>query len=152
MDAGKNFASREFNQYTAAIGTRIKIVPIEAHNSVGIVERYHGPIRRAYLIITAEIPDINRDMGLQMAFKAINDIAGPDGLIPTLLVYGAYPRITENDPLSPSVSQRTIAIRKAMTKLQKIRAKQQVITALNHRNRPNTTSIQELPLNSDALV
>ena len=87
-----------------------------------------------------------------MAFKAINDIAGPDSLIPILLVYGAYPRMTENDPLSPSVSQRTIAIRKAMTELQKIRAKQQVTTALNHRNGPNTTSVQELPLNSDALV
>ena len=64
MDARKNFASREFNQYTAAIGTRIKIIPVEAYNSVGIVERYHGPIRRAYLIIIAEIPDINRDIGL----------------------------------------------------------------------------------------
>ena len=52
-----------------------------------------------------------------MAFKAINDIAGPDGLIPILLVYSAYPRITENDPPSPSVSQQTTAIRKAMTEL-----------------------------------
>jgi len=34
-----------------------------------------------------------------MAFKAINDIAGLDGLVLTLLVYSAYPRITEYDPL-----------------------------------------------------
>jgi len=26
-----------------------------------------------------------------MAVKAVNDTAGPDGLVPTLLVYGAYP-------------------------------------------------------------
>jgi hypothetical protein len=32
-----------------------------------------------------------------MAVKAINDIAGPDGLIPTLLVFGSYPRITITD-------------------------------------------------------
>jgi hypothetical protein len=72
----------------------VKIVPVEAHNSVGIVERYHGPVRRAYQIITAEVRDIGKDMALQMAFKAINDSAGPDGLIPALLVYA---RLSTNE-------------------------------------------------------
>ena len=76
-----------------------------------------------------------------MAFKAINDTTGPDSLIPILLVYRAYPRITEYNSLAPIVTQQAAAIRKAMTKLQKIRAKQQVITTLNNRNRPNTTSV-----------
>jgi hypothetical protein len=39
-------------------------------------------------------------MALQMAFKAINDIASPNGLILTLLVFGAYLRIVESDSLS----------------------------------------------------
>ena len=39
-----------------------------------------------------------------MAFKAINNIARPNKLVPTLLVYSAYPRITEHDPLSPSIA------------------------------------------------
>jgi hypothetical protein len=39
-----------------------------------------------------------------MAYKAINDSIGPDGLIPTLLVYGAYPRISESNGLSPTVT------------------------------------------------
>jgi hypothetical protein len=73
---------------------------VEAHNSIGIVERYHGPVRRAYQIITVEILDINKDIALQIAYKAINDSIGPDGLIPTLLVYSAYPRISESDGLS----------------------------------------------------
>jgi hypothetical protein len=81
------------------MGTKVKIVPVEAHNSVGIVERYHSPIRRAYLIITAEINGINKDTALQMAFKAINDSARPDGIVPTLLVYGALPQITEYNAL-----------------------------------------------------
>ena len=79
------------------MGIKVKIVPVEAHNSIGIVERYHGPIRRAYLIITTEIQGIDKDMALQMAFKAINDTAGPDGLVPTLLVYGTLPRMVEYD-------------------------------------------------------
>ena len=87
-----------------------------------------------------------------MAFKAINDTAGPDSLIPILLVYRAYPRMTEYNLLAPIVTQRAAAIRKAMTELQKMRAKRQVTTALNNRNGPNTTSVQELDLNSDVLV
>jgi hypothetical protein len=61
-------------------------------------------VRRAYKIIIAEIKGINKDIALQMAFKAINDTIGPDGIVPTLLVYGALPRISEYDPLSPLVT------------------------------------------------
>jgi hypothetical protein len=43
-------------------------------------------------------------MALQMAFKAINNSIGLNGLILTLLVYSAYPRITKNDPLSPTIA------------------------------------------------
>jgi hypothetical protein len=46
------------------MGTKVKIVPIEAHNSVGIVERYYGLVRRAYLIIVAEIKGISKEMAL----------------------------------------------------------------------------------------
>jgi hypothetical protein len=38
-----------------------------------------------------------------MAFKAINDSVGPNGLIPTLLVFGAYLRIVESDAPNPIV-------------------------------------------------
>ena len=50
-DAGKNFASREFSQLASTVGTKVKIVPVEAHNSVGIMERYHGPVRRVTICI-----------------------------------------------------------------------------------------------------
>ena len=39
-----------------------------------------------------------------MAFKAINDLARLNSLIPTLLVFRAYPRIIELDILSPIVT------------------------------------------------
>ena len=63
-----------------------------------IVERYYGLIRRAYSIIIAKIPNISKDIALQMAFKAINDIVGPNRLVLILLVYSAYLQITEYDP------------------------------------------------------
>ena len=64
---------------------------MEAHYLVGIVERYYNIVRRAYKIIMAEIKGINKDIALQMAFKAINDTAGLDRIVPILLVYGALP-------------------------------------------------------------
>ena len=87
-----------------------------------------------------------------MSFKAINNTARPNGIIPTLLVYSAYPRIAKNDPLSPSVAQRALAVKKAIAKVQKLKAKRQVNDALNMRNGPNTTKIHNLALNSDVLV
>ena len=91
-------------------------------------------------------------MALQMAFKAINDSAGPDGLIPTLLVYSAFPRMTEFDPPSPTVSQRATAVKKAVQEIYKLRAKRLVADALNTRNGPNTGGIHRLALNEPVLV
>jgi hypothetical protein len=38
---------------------------------------------------------LDKEVILQMAVKAVNDIARPDRLVPTLLVFGSYPRITD---------------------------------------------------------
>jgi hypothetical protein len=151
-DAGKNFVSKEFRQYATTMGITTKGIPVEAHNSIGMVERYHGPLRRAYQIIVTEIPGIDKHMGLQMAFKAINDSAGLNGLVPTLLVFGAYPRMIDSDAPSPTVTQRAAAIRKAMAEVQKLRAERQIADALNMRNGPRTNAVHELPPNSPVLV
>jgi hypothetical protein len=45
-----------------------------------------------------------------MAVKAVNGTAGPNGIVPTLLVFGAYPQMTEMDPPSLSIIQRVQAI------------------------------------------
>jgi hypothetical protein len=59
-------------------------------------------------------------MVLQMTFKAINDFISLNGLIPTLLVYSAYPRITGNNLLLLLVAQQALAIKKAIAKVQKL--------------------------------
>src|SRR6266700_227614 len=87
-----------------------------------------------------------------MAFKVINDSAGPDGLIPTLLVFRAYPRILESDVPNSMVMQRAAALKKAMEEVKKLRAERQVADALNMHNGPKTTAIHDLPLNSPVLV
>jgi hypothetical protein len=91
-------------------------------------------------------------MALQITFKAVNDIARPDGLMPTLLVYGALPRMVEYDVPSPTIAQYSAALKKAMMEIQKLRAKRLVADALGTRNRPSTTGLHDLTINSDVLV
>ena len=87
-----------------------------------------------------------------MAVKAINNTAGPNRLVPTLLVYGAYLRISNLDPPTPSITERAAVIRKAMAEIVKLRAKQAVSNALYYRNGPNITLVYNLPLNSKVLM
>ena len=55
-----------------------------------------------------------------MAVKAINNTAGPNRLVPTLLAYGAYPRMSNLDPPTPSITDQAAAIQKAMTEMAKL--------------------------------
>jgi hypothetical protein len=152
-DAGTNFASAEFRAEAKIMGVTCKQVPTEAHWSVGKTERYHAPLRRAWEILHTELSDEMSDEAiLQMAVKAVNDTAGPDGLVPTLLVFGAYPRMTTESPPSPSMVKRSEAIQKATKALRKLNAERQVADALNTRNGPATTDMLALPLQSEVLV
>ena len=49
-----------------------------------------------------------------MAVKAINNLVGPDGIIPILLVFRAYPCIIKDFLLLLSITEWTEAIYKAI--------------------------------------
>ena len=55
-----------------------------------------------------------------MAIKAINNTASLNKLVLTLLVYGAYLRISKLDPLTSSITEQAAAIRKAIAKIVKL--------------------------------
>ncbi len=130
-----------------------KSVLVEAHWLVRLVERAYLDLQRAYQVISEELRTTStKELTLQMAVKAVNDTAGPDGLVPTLLVFGAYPRMTKLDPPALSITARATAVRKAMAKITKLRARKSVNDALHHRNGPDTAPLHDLPLNSEVLV
>jgi hypothetical protein len=58
-----------------------------------------------------------------MAIKAINNTAGPNKLVPTLLVYGAYLRMSNLDPPALSITEQAAVIQKAMAEIVKLWAK-----------------------------
>lgn len=154
IDAGTNFASAEFKAEARLMGMTCHQIPIEAHWSIGKLERYHRPLRRAYEIMKAECEDASPEALLQGAVKAVNDTAGPNGLVPTLLVFGAMPRIGMNASPTPSQVQRADAVNKAMAELRKLIAKRKVNDALNARNGPSIEGLlpRSLKLGSEVLV
>ena len=70
---------------------KVKEVPVKVYNSIRKVEKYYVLLRRVYKIISLELKDASKELTLQIAIKAINNSAGPDRLIPILLVFSAYP-------------------------------------------------------------
>ena len=51
------------------------------------------PLRRAYNILLKELLDLPKEEKLQIIIKAINNTAGLNGIMPILLVFGAFPRM-----------------------------------------------------------
>ena len=54
-----------------------------------------------------------------MAVKTINNTAGLDGLIPTLLIFSTYSRISKEDRLIISNIKRAAIIKKVIAKVYK---------------------------------
>jgi hypothetical protein len=55
-----------------------------------------------------------------MAVKAVNNTAGPNGLVPILLVYRAYPWISNLDPPALFITNRATVIQKAIAEIVKL--------------------------------
>jgi hypothetical protein len=63
---------------------------------------------------------------LQIAVKAINDIARLDKLVLTLLIFKSYPKIINQNPLAPTIIKRAKAIYIAIKEVQRFYAERQV--------------------------
>ncbi|EED11958.1 hypothetical protein TSTA_000360 [Talaromyces stipitatus ATCC 10500] len=95
---------------------------------------------------------VSKDVVLQMAVKAINNMAGPDRIMPTILVFGAYPCLTLDSLPSALTIRRAQAMKKAITELRKAVAERKVNDALNTRNGPIITETLNLPLGANIKV
>ncbi|EKD19102.1 hypothetical protein MBM_02339 [Drepanopeziza brunnea f. sp. 'multigermtubi' MB_m1] len=101
-DLGTNFNSATFRSYFKGISSTLKQMLVKAYYSVGLVERYYVLVRRAFEIVTKELSKALKEDRLQMAIKAINDIARLNSLVLTLFVFKTLSRLTEQDRLAAS--------------------------------------------------
>lgn len=95
-----------------------------------------------------EFPDIEFETALQMGIKLVDDTAGSDGLVPTLLVFGTYP----NGRGWLFTGCRSKSMKKAQDDIRKSSATTQVRFALQTWNATDTSRVLTLPVGVQALV
>lgn len=130
----------------------IKNALVEIHHSIDLVEYYHGSLCWVYFIITIKILDIKSDLTLQMFLKSINNSAGPNKLVPILLIFDAYLRMIKLDVPSISITLYIMVIKKAINKVRKCTTLQQINDILNTWNRLFITSAYNFLINLLVLV
>ncbi|KAF2463314.1 uncharacterized protein BDR25DRAFT_245841, partial [Lindgomyces ingoldianus] len=68
------------------------------------IKRAHALLQHVYNILYAELDNyINNKLVLQIAIKALNNIAKLNSLIPTLLIFKTYLRINIDSTLSSNI-------------------------------------------------
>ncbi len=140
-DLGRQFTAKYFHISCSRMGVITKESPTQSHNSLGLCGRYHSIIRRIFNKLTEDFPDLERDARLALAVHAIKNTAGPNGLTPTILEFGAIPRIPipNSTTLLPSQQDRIEAKGSARKEMETITAHRRIRTALKlkHSLRPH---------------
>ena len=78
VDQGSNYISREMRANLEAAGVTLHEAPVENPGTIGVVERYHAPLRAAYFKIRADLDRSNTDAEcLKLEIFAVNSTMGP---------------------------------------------------------------------------
>ena len=137
VDQGSSFVSKEFQSAAELDGITVLQAPVETPETMSHAERYHGPLRSAYKKLE---PSESASDLLQAAVKCVNDTVGPEGLCPTLLVFGALPKPARQAP-SPTHLQRAAAIDNAMREVQKVQVEDELLLDYSTEARMATKSL-----------
>lgn len=156
VDQGSNYTSKEMRANMDAAGIRLREAPIESPGAIGVVERYHAPLRGIYEKIRKEMARDHTDVEcLKMAVFSINATVGPEGLCPMLLVFGVIPRPARSTPSATQMA-RAEMIDRAMDEVTKLHAKMRLAFGLKHTAGPKgveqSECLRQLPAGSPVLV
>jgi hypothetical protein len=86
-----------------------------------------------------------------MAIKSVNDTIGFNGLVSTLLVFNAYPRLT-SQLQAIITAARAAAVRKAITEVQKLKVRRDMVIIIRTRKNSDITNTLELLISSEIKV
>ena len=82
----------------------------------------------------------------------MNNIVGPDRLIPILLVYGAYPRISREDKLTLLNTEQVRVIKRVIDDVRRSNAKITITKAIRITRGLDVVAVLGLLLNTKVLV
>jgi len=138
LDRQSGFTADEFRNYAKNVGVNLQFSGIESHNAIGSGERYHMPLRRVFNVLKKEHTSLNDKNILRIALKGINDTMGPNGLVPSLLVFGVLPSFPSPSRNTPDQQERFEALRNARAEMESIVAEQRIRKALKSKLPPAT--------------
>lgn len=96
-------------------------------------ERYHAPSRSIFSKFRNAEPTILPEMALTIAQKSLNDTMEPNGLVPTLLVYGILPCFPVADADFPDQQAFMRALAVARREMETVVAKLRISRSLRSR-------------------
>ena len=130
VDAGSVFTSPKWSKITDLTGITLDISGVESHNSIAKEEKYHDTLRRIFLKIQTDYKKLEKETILKLTIKAMNDTMGPNGLVPSLLVFGALPRFPAIANNLANQRDRMETLQMAKDEMEQIVAEQRLKTAL----------------------
>jgi hypothetical protein len=95
---------------------------------------------------------VSKQFVLQIAIKAVNNTAGPNSLVSTLLVFSTYSQITTTDTLFLTITKHSKAIIKAIKQIAELHVKKQVTDVLRQQNGPNISNTLNVLISEDVFV
>ena len=147
VDQGSSLSkSGIFASLVESSNIKLDTTGIEAHFSLGLGERYHQPLRNTYRKLESIYPLQDKSLLLQCAVKGMNDTLGPEGIVPSLLVFGEYPQAftrSEVRPNRPTADKRVKIANDARAEMAKYMAKVKVARVLKHRIPPAADIVLE---------
>eukprot|EP00171_Calliarthron_tuberculosum_P000524 IDg524t1 len=132
-DQGTQFVSDTWKSLLHSAGIKHHVSGIQSHNALGVGERYHAYLRRIFEKVRSEHPRMDQHDVLSISVHAMNTTAGPNGLIPTLLVFGCLPQLPSGFSDVPEQRERMKTMIQARNEMAVIIAKSRIQTALNKR-------------------
>ena len=134
VDQGSQFGDL-FISMAAASRVEVQRTGIESHNSLGLGERYHQPLRNTFRKLNVSYPNVDKQSLLNFSVKALNDTLGPEGLVPSALVFGEFPSTfttLERRPPPATLQWRAELANMARKEMEKEMAKVRIRRGLSH--------------------
>ncbi|KAA8491186.1 Retrovirus-related Pol polyprotein from transposon TNT 1-94 [Porphyridium purpureum] len=134
-DMGTEFVNVDLSTTLLSMGVHMETNGVEAPWQLGRGENAHGPLKRILDKIIHSETDVDPDLALAMAQKAMNDCMNPLGLVPTLLVFGCTPRtpLGTNVMGSPDQRARLLLMKTARAEYELLVAHERLNRALSSR-------------------
>ena len=134
VDEGSQFR-KIFAELSAIHDVQVKRSGVQSHHSLGVGERYHKQLRDTYLKLRLDYPKVQRQVLRALVFKATNDTLGPEGIVPSALVFREFPSLRSfQGPVipRPSPAERASAAQNARRLMAKYLAQSSVKRAMHH--------------------